>query len=132
MAYVERVVIPLVSPKCLKTRCSPRLDVGICDMLCAAIRLLLLGSACGVRPPRAVTTGSSTSGGCLGFVIRSVKHLRRLPTEVGDGVRLTASVAATTVASLEVATPTSAGSWRVSTGGVYHSKFKLLFLLPPS
>ena len=87
-------------------------------MLCVAIRLLLLGSTGGVRSPSTMTSGSFRSGGRLGFVIRSVKHLRRPPVEVGDGVRLTSSVVATTIASPRVAAPTSAGSGRVSTGGV--------------
>jgi hypothetical protein len=111
-AEVKGDVIPLVSPKRFKTRCSPRLDAGTCDMLCATICLLLLGSTGGVRPLSAVTSGSSRSDGCLGFVIRPVKRLRRPPVEVGDGVRLTSSVVATTVAS------PSAGSGHVSTGDV--------------
>jgi hypothetical protein len=75
--------IPLVSPRRFKTSCSPHLGVGICDMLWAAIRLLLLGSAGGVRPAWAVSTPSSSrSGVCLTFVTRSVKCLRRLSAEV--------------------------------------------------
>ena len=54
-------------------------------MLYAAIRLLLFGSVGGVRSPWAMTSGSSKSGGCISFVIHSMKSLRRLSVEVGDG-----------------------------------------------
>jgi hypothetical protein len=36
-ANVEGDVIPLVSPRRFKIRCSSRLDTGICDMLCTYI-----------------------------------------------------------------------------------------------
>jgi hypothetical protein len=44
MADVDGDGIPLVSPRRFKTRCSLRLDAGICNRPCTAIRLLLLGA----------------------------------------------------------------------------------------
>jgi hypothetical protein len=44
MVDVNKENIPLVSPRNFKTRWSPRLNAGICDKLCAAILLLLLGA----------------------------------------------------------------------------------------
>ena len=83
MADVDGEDIPLVSPRRFKIMCSPRLDARICDMLCAAICLLLLGSASGAHPPWTVSTpGNSKSGGCLAFVTHSVKRQRRMSAEV--------------------------------------------------
>jgi hypothetical protein len=89
IADVDGGGIPLESPGRFMTRYSPCLAVEILAVACAAIRLLRLGSDGGVCSPRAASSpGSSRSGGCLVFVTRSVKCLRRLSVEVvwGEGV----------------------------------------------
>ena len=82
MANVDGDDIPLVSPRGFKTRCSPCLDAEICDMLCAAICLLLLGST-GSQPVREAVSyrGLFTVGW---FDVRE-KHCFRL--EIYDRLR---------------------------------------------
>jgi hypothetical protein len=90
--------------------CSPHLATGMWDRLCAAIRLLLLGSAGGGRLSVAESSlGNSRSGSCLAFVTRTMKLLRRSSAEsvCGEGVLLTTSVVATAVVLPEVAALTN-------------------------
>jgi hypothetical protein len=77
IADVDGGGIPLESPRRFMTRYLPRLAVGMWDRLCVAIRLLFLGSAGGGRLSVAESCPSSSrSGGCLAFVIHSLKLLR--------------------------------------------------------
>jgi hypothetical protein len=90
--------------------CSPHLATGMWDRFCAAIRLLLLGSAGGGRLSVAESSlGNSRSGSCLAFVTRTMKLLRRSSAEFvcGEGVLLMTSVVATAVVLPEVAALTN-------------------------
>lgn len=67
----------------------------------ATIRLLRLGSNGGARPLRPYHPRTAQEVAVVSSLIRFVKRLRLLSTKVilGEGVRLTPSIAATIVAS---------------------------------